>query len=94
MATWRSSEDPQKIQINTALYTGHTHNRAPAGLELFLGGQAGGELAENTMVRAQVGERPGAGEMTAALTVWNLTVQAENKTLKGIRWKHGVSRRW
>jgi len=53
--------------MNTALYTGQTDSRAPAGLAPLLGGQAGGGLAENTMVRAQVEERQAAEEMTTAV---------------------------
>jgi len=57
-------ENPQKTQMNTELHAGHTDNRAPAGLALFLGGQAGGRLAENTMVRVQVEKRQTAEEMS------------------------------
>ena len=45
MAKYGSFEDQQKTQMNTALYAGHTDNRAPAGLAPLLGGQAGGGLA-------------------------------------------------
>ena len=71
--------------MNTALYAGHTDNRAPAGLAPLLGGQDGGGLAENTMVQAMT------AAMTAAQMVWNLTVQAEIEALKVIRGNHGVS---
>ena len=91
MAKCGSFEDQQKTQMNTALYAGHTDNRAPAGLAPLLGGQAGGGLAENTMAQAQFEERQAAEESTAAQMVWNLTVQAESETLKVIRGNHGVS---
>ena len=77
--------------MNTALYAGHTDNRAPAGLAPLLGSQAGGGLAENTMAQAQFEERQAAEESTAAQMVWNLTVQAEIEALKVIRGNHGVS---
>ena len=57
-------ENPQKTQMNTELHTGHTDNRAPAGLALLLGDQAGGRLAENTMVQVQVEERQAAEEIS------------------------------
>ena len=90
MAECKGSEDQQKTQMNTALYAGHTDNRAPAGLAPLLGGQAGGGLAENTMVQAQFEEWQAAEEMTAAQMVWNLTVQAEIQALKVIRGNHGA----
>ena len=55
MASWKSSQEPQKTQMNTALYTGHTNNRAPAGHAPLLGshvlgGHASSGLAENPTV--------------------------------------------
>ena len=91
MAKCGSFEDQQKTQMNTALYAGHTDNRAPAGLAPLLGGQAGGGLAENTMAHVQFEERQAAVESTAAQMVWNLTVRAESEALKVIGENHSVS---
>jgi len=43
------------------------------------------------MMRAQVNKRGAAEGVTAALTLCNLTVQAESKALGGIRAMHGAS---
>ena len=91
MANCEGLEDQQKTQMNTALYAGHTDNRAPAGLAPLLGGQAGGGLAENTMAHVHLEERQAAVENIAAQMVWNLTVRAESEALKVIGGNYGGS---
>ena len=91
MANCEGLEDQQKTQMNTALYAGHTDNRAPAGLAPLLGGQAGGGLAENTMAHVHLEERQAAVENIAAQMVWNLTVRAESEALKVIGGNDGGS---